>query len=338
MKLKLGLLFFTTISLSSCAHLIYEKDMASGDFVQAKQIEVKKQIIEKYIPIPVHNKSYHIPSKKDLKEKPELTKEKAVSSANKASQVYPSSSDFFNSMMTYQYMQGSLYTIYTAPMKITDIVLEKGEKIISQAAGDTLRWKIASTYSGSGKNLYWHILIKPKKAGLNNTFIVTTNKRTYHMILQSVNNDAYMVSVRWDYPGDMVAKFNGANLNDMSTGSNTIKSPHNNKMNITTKIPSSNIDNDYKWSMSEGDKPLWYPTEIFSHGHQTYIKFSHNFLIYNTTMPIPLIKAGNDYGSSNFNWRMIGDYMVIDTVIVEAYLKTGTEENGETIVSIKKDR
>jgi hypothetical protein len=33
---------------------------------------------------------------------------------------------------------------------------------------------------------------------------------------------------------------------------------------------------------------------------------------------------------------MKGDYMVIDTVIKDAYLKTGTKESGETVVQISQ--
>ncbi len=88
---------------------------------------------------------------------PALTATAAVDAANQQATEVPNSSQFFNSMMTYDYMPGALYTVYTAPMKITDIALAPGEKLISEAAGDTLRWQIAQTYSGAGDTLTQHI-------------------------------------------------------------------------------------------------------------------------------------------------------------------------------------
>src|SRR3546814_8737331 len=53
------------------------------------------------------------------------------------------------------------------------------------AAGDTVRWIIGDTQSGSGATLQVHILVKPTRADLMTNLVINTNLRTYHMELRS---------------------------------------------------------------------------------------------------------------------------------------------------------
>lgn len=329
----------SSVVLAGCASNAYKADIQSGHFVQAKPASEQSKVIREYVPVPVPGQLRPVPSTAAEKavKAPLATKEKAVKDANLTATQYPDQNDFFNAMMTYNYMPGALYTIYTAPLTITDIQFGADEKIISQAAGDTLRWQIASTYSGDEKTLRWHILIKPQKAGLTNSMIVTTNKRTYHLVLKSVDPDQAMVSVKWQYPSDMVQGFDAANLGKMNastTGTPIPPPPKQSGGDLNIDI--SKMQFNYKWEMLKGDIPTWYPQQIFSVGHQTYIKFPHEVVQSNAPMPVPFVESSGDsgYGTSNFNWRMQGDYMVIDTVIKHAYLKVGTKKSGETIVEI----
>ncbi len=342
MKLKKisHLLPITTIVMLGCATNSYQGDIDSGKFVEAKQEgSAGAKVIREYIPVPMPGQLRPVPNAEVEKttQKPILTKEQAVAQANKNAQHFPDQNDFFNAMMTYSYMPGAMYTIYTAPLNITDIVFEPNEKIISQAAGDTLRWQIASTYSGEGKDLRWHILVKPQKSDLTNSMIITTNKRTYHVILKSVDPDQAMVSVRWQYPSDMVQGFNGGNLGNLNAGveNSTLLPPPQQLSGMDLNL--SEMKFNYTWSMLKGDTPAWYPEQIFSSGHQTYIKFPHEVVVSNATMPVPFIKSNDGgYGTANFNWRMKGDYMIVDTVIKDAYLKIGTKQSGETVVEISQ--
>ena len=342
MKLKnsIYLVPFTVLFVAGCATGSYTSDIDSGKFVQVQPKDAPgTKVIREYIPVPIPGQLRPVPNSAAQKatSKPILTKEQAVADAKKNAEVYPDQNDFFNAMMTYDYMPGALYTIYAAPLNITDIVFPKGEKIISQAAGDTVRWQIATTYSGENKDMHWHILIKPQKSYIYNTMIITTNKRVYHLILKSVDQDQAMVSVKWNYPGKMVQGFSGADLGDMSVMSENkglIPPP---QKSSAMDLNLSNMRFNYEWRMLKGGTPLWYPQQIFSSGHQTYIKFPHEVVVSNATMPVPFVQTNDgEYGTSNFNWRMKGDYMVIDTVIKSAYLKAGTKKSGETVIEIRQ--
>lgn len=71
----------------------------------------------------------------------------------------------------FPYSRDQIYRVLTAPLKLTTIELEKGEKLIADPAmGDSIQWEIDDDKSN-------HIFIKPHKADLVNTLHITTNKR-----------------------------------------------------------------------------------------------------------------------------------------------------------------
>jgi type IV secretory pathway VirB9-like protein len=60
---------------------------------------------------------------------------------------------FENAIQRYAWREGALYQVYTAPGQVTDIALQEGERLVGPgpvAAGDTVRWMIGDTLSGSG--------------------------------------------------------------------------------------------------------------------------------------------------------------------------------------------
>lgn len=76
-----------------------------------------------------------------------------IARANKAARIEPKGADYLNAIQVYPYADGALYQVYAAPGEITDIALEPSEQLIGTspvAAGDTVRWIIGDTESGSG--------------------------------------------------------------------------------------------------------------------------------------------------------------------------------------------
>ena len=59
-------------------------------------------------------------------------------------------SGYLNAVQLYQYNEGALYHLYAAPEQVTDIALQPGETLSAVSAGDTVRWVIGDTTSGSG--------------------------------------------------------------------------------------------------------------------------------------------------------------------------------------------
>lgn len=257
--------------------------------------------------------------------------EKTVQSANTKATQHPHVRDFFNAMMTYDFMPGAMYTIYTAPLRLTDIALQQGEKIISIAAGDTLRWQISQTYSGQADTLRQHVIVKPNQPGLKNTILITTNRRVYHLVLVSTDNNTYMVSVKWHY-ADSPLTF--VSNQSQGYGSDGIATMPAGTGGSPFKLDLSKIDFNYVYGMVKGDKPSWYPVRVFNDGRQTFIEFPKHF--YQTNMPVLYVATNSKEYGTMVNWRIKGRYMIVDQVIQNARLQSGVKsKKNQVIVQIK---
>lgn len=290
-------------------------------YVPAANADTQK-VVTQYVPVPVPGQLMPTPDQSNTPAAPAFkSPTEAVDYANKKATEVPSSSQFFNSMMTYDYMPGSLYTVYSAPMKITDISLAPGEKLISEAAGDTLRWQIAQTYSGSGDTLTQHILIKPSQSGLQNTMVITTDQRVYHLIMQSTDK-SYMASVQWNYPGSLVS-YPSADR-PAALIPNTDSSPN---------VDLSNLDFNYRsYVLSGSQAPAWFPKRVFNDGKRTFIELPTNYS--SSQLPVLYVADENGNYASMVNWRYRAPYIVVDIVIQKARLQSGVESTGQTVVEI----
>ena len=80
---------------------------------------------------------------------------------------------------------GGTPTIITAPLQVTDIELQRGERLNEIVIGDTARWQIDSGTHGDTA----HIFVKPIDSALETNAVVTTDRRVYHFKLLSRQHD-----------------------------------------------------------------------------------------------------------------------------------------------------
>lgn len=277
------------------------KDNSSSSKHSSKPEKVAAGIKSKTI------KPKHIKQAKHQKGK------KAVNKANKSSVRKPKSLNYLNSIMTYRFEKGAIYQVYTAPLQVTDVQFQPGEHIISIAAGDTLRWQVSKTYSGSGKNEREHLLIKPNHPGIKNSVVIMTNLRNYHLELISTKN-TYMNVVNWQYPNQ---SFVNHYKSSDSQGS------------VLNGLNLSSMQFNYQIQIVDGSKPDWMPQMVFTDGDKTYIKFPPNM------QEAPVLFLTNDSGTGHIvNYRVQGNYYVVDTVISRAQLRLG--QPAQTVVQISR--
>ncbi len=80
-----------------------------------------------------------------------------VQNANGTARVEPRRAGYHNAIQVFPFSEGALYQVYTQAGQITDIALEPGETLTGAgpiAAGDTARWIIGDTETGSGPRPY----------------------------------------------------------------------------------------------------------------------------------------------------------------------------------------
>ena len=91
-------------------------------------------------------------------------------------------------------------------MRITDIALEPGEKILGEpASGDVVRWILALGKSMQSGVEQWHVYLKPTRPDLETNLAINTDRRSYLLELHSYA-DTYMAAIVWHYPEDELAR------------------------------------------------------------------------------------------------------------------------------------
>lgn len=239
------------------------------------------------------------------KDLPNLAAER-VQSANKAALREPTQAGFIEALQIYPFAEGAVYRLYAAPGAVTDISLQPGETVASVAAGDTARWTVGDTTSGRGESKRTHILIKPFAAGLTTNLIIATDRRTYHLELQSTLRTA-MSAISWTYP-----------LDDL------IMLKHNEEAAVAAAPAASGIAPDelnFNYAIS-GDRPDWRPIRAFDDGRQTYVEFPP--AVTAGEVP-PLFVLGPTGEDELVNYRMSGRYFIVDRLFSAAELRLGAK-------------
>ena len=76
--------------------------------------------------------------------------------------------------------------------------------------GPTMRWVVGDTISGSGPTARAHVLVKPISANIRTNLMIATDRRTYHLELESTEG-GYMAALSWRYPADELAGLTARN-------------------------------------------------------------------------------------------------------------------------------
>jgi P-type conjugative transfer protein TrbG len=244
-----------------------------------------------------------------------------VAAANAAARVQPGRGGFLNAIQQYPYSEGALYQVYAAPGQVTDITLEAGEELAGTgpvAAGDTARWIIGDTLSGSGAGRRVHILLKPTAKDLATNLVINTDRRTYHLELRATAA-TYMASVSWTYPQDQLIALRGqaakaAEVQPVAAGIDVAA------LNFRYAI--------------EGDSPPWRPVRAFDDGRQVFIEFPAG--IGEGEMP-PLFVIGPSGGGELVNYRVSGRHMIVDRLFAAAQLRMGDKTSQKTVRITRTD-
>lgn len=230
-----------------------------------------------------------------------------VAAANRSATQQPASRDYVNAVQVYPYREGAIYQAYVAPGAVTDIALQPGEALIAVAAGDTTRWVIGDTTSGSDATRRTHILVKPHAAGLATNLVVTTDRRTYYLKLTATAATA-MAALSWTYPADALIALRNA-VPTVPAAS-------------TSSLPTDIARLHFGYRIT-GDRVAWRPLRAFDDGRQTYVEFPATIV---TGEAPPLFIVGAQGAAELVNYRMRGRFYVVDRIFDAAELRLGTKK------------
>lgn len=269
-----------------------------------KPIEVVE--VPKLLPLPEQLKALgSAPEDKPVAESPD--EKTRVARANAEARVAPSREGYINAIQVWPYADGALYQIYTSPGRVTVIALQLGEELVTVSAGDTVRWIVGDTASGSGTSLRVNILVKPTRIGLKTNLVITTNRRTYLLELSSTSQ-AWMASASWDYPKDRMLAL------EKQAQQAQVSAP------VDSGLSLEQIK--FRYAIS-GDSPPWKPLRAFDDGERVYIQFPAG--IAQGELP-PLFVIGAQGDGQLVNYRFRSPYYVVDRLFGAAELRLGRDK------------
>ena len=164
-----------------------------------------------------------------------------------AGYVQDAANSQINSMVVFKYAPNQLYKIYCSVGYLTDLALKKGETISFVGGGDTSAWTVETTTVDGVP----HIYIKPTVETSTTNLIVTTNKRSYQLILNT--SEFYNPMVTWNYGIEETSALNFHNAKSIDGITGDVST-----LNFNYKITSKTNGN---------------LVAVFDDGEKTFLKF-----------------------------------------------------------------
>lgn len=231
--------------------------------------------------------------------------------------VEPRREGYYNAIQIYPWSEGALYQVYAAVGQITTIALEPGESLTGAgpiAAGDTTRWIIGDTESGSGPTRRVHVLVKPTRPDISTNLVITTDRRIY-MIELRAREALYMPAVAWAYPTPPPGS-------RVTTPSAPV-------------IPAETARN-YRYGLQvQGSSPPWRPVSVFDDGRRVYVVFPRG--IVQGEMP-PLFVLGSDGEPQIVNSRIHRNVLIVDRLFGAAELRLGSGDRQQVVRIVRVEQ
>ena len=179
-------------------------------------------------------------------------------------------------------------------------------------AGDTARWIIGDTESGSGVARRVHVLVKPTRADITTNLVITTDRRTYMVELRS-GEKPYMPAVAWSYP--------------QSAGGGRQAVP---AMPIIPAVAARN----YRYGLTGSSNPPWKPVAVYDDGRRVYVEFPRG--IVQGEMP-PIFVIGAEGEAQLANTRIYQHILIVDRLFGAAELRLGGGKSQQTVRIVRTD-
>ena len=221
----------------------------------------------------------------------------------------------------------SLPSIVCAILQVTDIELEPGEAVTHINLGDSTRWSVESALSGSGTDQVEHLIVKPRDIGLSTSLVVTTDRRTYHLLLVSAAAD-FMHDVTFQYGDEPKPVLPAVASATPSPAPAVAPAPPKRRrvadgkqVRLVSEEPAAD---DADESYAVNGKADWKPVQVYSKGGKTYLEMPSSMRHKEAPVLFEQKRAGWFHHSKDLvNYRVHGKWYVVDRVLDNAILVTG---------------
>lgn len=200
----------------------------------------------------------------------------------------------------YVYNPNDVYRYVGYYLAQSYIEFEQGETVQTISMGDTTAWQ--TTVMGN------KLFLKPVGTYPETNMTILTNKRTYHFELDAkevatIINDDILFYVKFIYPetdDKNIVIFNTSKTRD--------------DMPDLTDLNKYNFN--YEFAGSDSVAPI----KVFDDGEFTYLEFEDK------SAELPAVFAVNSDGYERLvNFRMVGNYLVIEQIVTQLTLRSGSD-------------
>lgn len=220
-----------------------------------------------------------------------------------------------------------------APLRASVVELQPGEVVMGVVAGDTERFAVEQTYTGPGGRTPL-VVVKPLAYDVTTNLVVSTDRRVYHVTLDSAPRPShdrggrarsrgvdgevnpqprYARHIRFYYPDDVAA--------DVQPGAARLNPAPNSAGVLDADAPASLDDLHFDYQVT-GDPDLVAAVErVFDDGVHAYVKLSRQAVRGGEVPVLYAIGPGGDREVLNYAYR--GGYYVTDRAVREAELVLG---------------
>ena len=252
--------------------------------------------------------------------------QQVLEQANQKARQAPVPEGFINSNAVYDYMPHSLYQVWGAPNHLTMVTFAPGEQVYSYAAGDTIRWQVEKTFSGSGDQRRLHLLVQPIRRDLHTTMVVTTSVGTYHFELKSFQH-TYMANVSFNHPRQKLVQLAHASQGAPEAQARGARPAQGSSSKLAVDL--DQIEDRYQFIVADrDDPPRWMPRGVFHDGQRTFIDFGRELGEQELPALFVLSKARKP---RLVQYHVQGRYMIVGEVLEFGVLRLGKHEDGEQV-------
>jgi len=223
----------------------------------------------------------------------------------------------------YPYNQRPEPAVDCAPLRTTDIQLQPGETITDVALGDTERWMATPAASGDPRNAVPHLAVKPQVPGIETNLTIYTTKHIYHLLLRSRGHA--MREVEFYYPDELSTAMKDADAAAASARQEAADPPGDSD-NVVKVAAVDPAQLNFAYTVAGSNVP-WKPIRAFDDGSHVYVQMPAGMK--SSEAPALLINAGS--GTQMVNYRVKGNYYVVDRLFSDAILVSGVGRDQDRV-------
>ena len=225
----------------------------------------------------------------------------------------------------YPYNQGPPPAVDCEPLRTSDIQLQPGETITDVAIGDSERWMATPASSGDPRDPVPHLAVKPQAPAIQTNLTIYTTKHIYHLLLRSRGSNA-MQEVEFYYPDELITAMKSADSATKAQQDAAADLQADDSVNV---VKVANVDPaqlNFAYTVGGPNVP-WKPIRAFDDGSHVYIQMPPGMK--SSEAPALLVNAGS--GTQMVNYRVKGNYYVVDRLVTDAILVAGVGRDQDRV-------